>query len=464
MSVRVLFIILVAILGGFFYLHQNNPATVTVLFYKEYTYTFPVVYFLVASFFAGVFLMTVNSLIAGVRRSIRGFSKNRKLKEKEANDADYHKGMRALARGETVTARTYLVKAIKSNPKDTSLVVSLAKSYMGERRPKEALGALESGLAANPGSINLLSSIGETALGLGDMVKAAWAFEEVLGHDKSNPMVLRELRDILIKQRKWHKAVALQKKVVEADGSRGVRNSKGSDLSVKREEALYASLLYESALLDEHEGKLKEAAIKLTNALKLEPAFIGAILLQGTVTTRLTGLATAIKGWEKALGLCPDSHAVLMRLEDAYIKEARPEDALERYKERIKTDPGDNGLRVILARLYLKLEMVDNAIEELESLHGDMIENAFTRTLLGVAYMRHGRVDDAAKQFINALEVGSGEIKAPFTCSRCSYSSKGYKSRCPVCLEWNSLRLSAASVIDSGMSTGAASAPAPGRT
>ena len=48
------------------------------------------------------------------------------------------------------------------------------------QRVEEALGALETGLASNPGSISLLVSIGETALRLGDKVKAAWAFEEVL--------------------------------------------------------------------------------------------------------------------------------------------------------------------------------------------------------------------------------------------------------------------------------------------
>ncbi len=439
MYVKVLFVIVVAILGGFFYLHYNNPSTTTVLVYKEHTYTLPVVFFFFISFVLGVVLTLINSFVMDTKKAIKGFRKKRKQKEREEHDADYHNGMKALARGETVTARTYIVKSIKANPSDTSLVLSLAKSYMKEVRITEALGALESGLTANPGSISLLVSIGETALRLKDTVKATWAFEKVLSHDGTNPTALRELRTILCNEQRWHEAAALQKKIVEAEGARSV---KGDGKSKKEAERLYAGLLYESAAVDVRDGKLNDAEVKIATVLKLSPSFVGAHLLSGEVTITLSGMAAAIKGWEKALGLCSRAHAILIRLEDAYIKEARPEAALDRYKERIGTNPGDKDLRAILARLYLKLEMVDNAIEELESLHGNMVENGFTRSLLGIAYMRHGRIDDAARQFMAALDI-EGEVCAPFTCSACSCVSHGYRSRCPECHEWNTLLLSA---------------------
>ena len=439
MYVKALFVIVVAILGGFFYLHYNNPATVTVLVYKEYAYTLPVVFFLFISFVVGVVLTLINSLVMDTKKAIKGFRKKRRQKEKDEHDADYHNGMKALARGETVNARTYIVKSIKANPSDTSLVLSYAKSYMKEGRAAEALGALESGLTANPGSISLLVSIGETALGLDDTVKATWAFEKVLTYDGSNPTALRELRTILCNEEKWSEAAQLQKKIVEAEGARSV---KGSGKSKQAAERLYAGLLYEGAVLDVRDSNLNEAEAKLALVLKLSPSFVGAHLLSGEITVTLSGMAAAIKVWKRALGLCTNAHALLIRLEEAYIKEARPESALDRYRERIGANPGDKELRVILARLYLKLEMVDNAIEELESLHGNMVENSFTRSLLGVAYMRHGRISDAASQFTAALDV-EGEILAPFTCSTCSHTLRGYRSRCPECLEWNTYLLSA---------------------
>jgi predicted Zn-dependent protease len=445
MYVKVLFVILVAILGGFFYLHYQNPATATVLVYKEYAYTLPIVFFLFISFFLGLFFAVANGFVTGTTRSIKGFRKRRRQKEKEAEEADYQSGMRHLARGETVAARTYISKSIKAHPSDTSLVVSLARSYLKEKRAEEALGALETGLASNPGSISLLVSIGETALRLGDKVKAAWAFEEVLSHDATNPASLRELRIIHSSEARWHEATALQQRIVEAVTAVGRGSTKDTSKARTREERLYACLLFESAQLDFKDAKQNEAAHKLSTVLKFDPTLVGAHLLMGEVTVTLSGLGAAIKGWEKALGLCPRSHAILLRIEDAYIKEARPEDALERYKERIATNPGDKDLRVILARLYLKLEMVDNAIEELESLHGNMVENSFTRSLLGTAYMRHGRIDDAAGQFMAALGIEGGVV-APFTCASCTCVLAGYKSRCPECGEWNSLRLSASSL------------------
>ncbi len=70
MYVKILFVFIIAVLSGFFYIHYLNPGAVTIAVSEQYSYTLPVTAFIFAAFFVGVVLAVINSLIVDTKKAI----------------------------------------------------------------------------------------------------------------------------------------------------------------------------------------------------------------------------------------------------------------------------------------------------------------------------------------------------------------------------------------------------------
>jgi lipopolysaccharide biosynthesis regulator YciM len=216
--------------------------------------------------------------------------------------------------------------------------------------------------------------------------------------------------------------------------------SEKDESSRKKEKRLLTGLLFESASRYCSDGKLSEAIMKLKEVLRNDDAFMPAHLLLGDVLARQGNPANAIKVWEKARVKFPKTEAIILRLEDIYISESAPERILEKYKKEIHANPSDYNLRLLLGRLYLRLEMVDNAIEELEALANEGVEGYYHHVLLAEAYLRRKQSGKAAHLFQKALGMDR-ELSPAFVCSGCAASSNSWAPRCPSCGEWNTLAM-----------------------
>ncbi len=93
----------------------------------------------------------------------------------------------------------------------------------------------------------------------------------------------------------------------------------------------------------------------------------------------------------------------------------------------------------MLARFYLRVEMVDNAIEVLERLHHDGHETDYTRVLLGTACVKRGHSEKAATLFSDALGI-KNDLAPPYACS-CGAELDTWRPRCRACGEWNTQKM-----------------------
>ncbi len=427
MYTKILLFVVIIILSAFFYLHTQNPAVVTFVVTKDHTYVMPVTLLLFAGFLLGVSFTVLNSLLIDARRAVREMRARREKKLRAQAEENYHKGMDALVNGNTAEARAFVERALKASPSDVGMTISLSETYVRENRPREALKVLENGFKVNAGSIGILIALARCASESGDDSRAARAYEEVLHLDPKNPYVLRRLRDLKIKERLWSEAAALQRTILEREQDETVR---------KKERKLLTGLLFESAESLVKDSNLNEAMAKVKEVLKNDMSFVPAHILLGETLYRQGNLKNAIKVWEKAHGKYPNSEALFLRLEDAYIEESAPEKILEMYKRELMSRPNDTNLRLLLSRLYLRLEMVDDAIEELERLHLDGEDTFYPQILLGEAYLRRKQGGKAAHLFHKALSLGR-EFTPPFVCINCGKNSKTWEPRCPSCGEWD---------------------------
>jgi lipopolysaccharide biosynthesis regulator YciM len=429
---RIVLFLLLIILCAFIYLYSVNPEEVNFVVTKDWTFSMPVTVLVFLGFFAGIVLAVLNSLFVDARRAIKDIRARREKKLMDQSEANYRKGTEELLRGNPYKGRQLLTKALEANQQDIDILLSLAQANMEDKRPQEAMKVLEAGLLKDPGNMEVLSAVAKNSLSIGDTFKAVKTFKEMLDRDPTNPFALKGFRDLRVEQGEWEEAAQLQKRLVS-------RGKNGEDLT--REKELLAALLYESAVKCMEEGNPDEAAEKAKEALENYDAFIPAHILIGDVHYSKGNPADAIKVWEKAYDRYHEV-AFFLRIEDMYLKESDPQNILDRYEKAIKARPGDINLRLLLSRLYLRLEMVDNAIEELERIGNEGEEGFYQKTLLGEAYSRREQGSKAATLFKSVLGLDK-ELLSPFRCSWCNHGAVPWQARCQICKRWNTFCMSA---------------------
>jgi lipopolysaccharide biosynthesis regulator YciM len=428
---KIILLVLLIIVGAFFYLHTINPGEATFVITKEWTFVQPVTVFILVGFFAGVAVAAFNTLYADAVRAIKDLRARREKRFLELAESNYRDGSEELLRGNPRKARQLLKKALGANPRDIDILLRLAESNMDQDMGEDAMKVLEGGLLKNPGNMELLYAVGRYYLATGERTKAEKTFIEILDKYPTNPFALRGLRDIRIEEGDWEEASELQRTLLG-------RRDDGGDVAGEKE--LLTGLLYETARKLMEEGDPDAALVTAKEALKNDNAFIPAHLLLGEVHYSTGNSHDAVKVWEKAYDKYRDA-AIFLRLEDMYLEESDPQKILDRYSKAISTSPGDRNLRLLLSRLYLRLEMVDNAIEELERIGSEGEEGFYHRVLLGEAYSRREPGSKAATLFKRALGLDK-ELPPPFRCSSCNETVLEWSERCRGCKSWNTFTMS----------------------
>jgi len=435
MHTKVILIVVILILIGFFYLHTQNPSMVNYTVSPGQIYEAPATALVFAGFLAGIVIAALNSLAGDLRRALRGIRERRERKVVATADEAYRRGLDAMNHGDNAQARGLIERAIKAKPNEAGMIQALAETYIRENKAKEGLKILESGLVSNPDSVVLLNAVAACAFDAGEVRRAAKALEGVVELDPKNLSALRRLREIRVKDRSWGEAAALQKNIADC-----VRD----EASTRREKRLLAGLLFEAAVSYLEDGRLADSVGKVKEVLKIDMAFMPAHMLLGEAIYRQGNTAGAIKVWEKAYGRYPASEPLLLKLEDAFIRAAEPDRILDKYKREISSRPNNVNLRLLLARLYLRLEMVDAAIESLERITQEAEDAYYPKILLAEAYLRRKQPLKSAQLFQKALVIDRDKDKEfypPFECASCRFEASSWEPRCPACGEWNTLTM-----------------------
>ncbi|OGQ56097.1 MAG: hypothetical protein A3J24_09745 [Deltaproteobacteria bacterium RIFCSPLOWO2_02_FULL_53_8] len=429
MHTKIILVVVIFILIGFFYLHTQNPTEVIYVVHSGESYQVPSTMLVFAGFMAGIVIAVLNSLIVEVRRAIRKMREDREMKVITAAEDAFKRGVEAMNHGNNSRARELIEGAIKARPNDAVMIMAHAETYIRENKAKEGLKILEGGLASNPDSVALLNAVAECANDAGETRRSAKALEGVVELDPKNLSALRKLRDIRAKDKSWSEAANLQKNIADC-----VRD----EASKRRERRLLAGLLFEAAVSYLEDGRLADSVGKVKEVLKIDTAFMPAHMLLGEAIYRQGNIAGAIKVWEKAYGRYPASEPLLLKLEDVYIRAAEPDKILDKYKREISARPNNVNMRLLLARLYLRLEMVDAAIDALERICQESDDAVYPKILLAEAYLRRKQPAKAAQLFQKALVIDK-EFTPPFECASCREQALSWEPRCPACGEWNTL-------------------------
>ena len=212
-----------------------------------------------------------------------------------------------------------------------------------------------------------------------------------------------------------------------------VHRARDAHAAGRREEE--AALLHEAGRTELAHGRPEVALGHFRSALRVDRDFVPALLALGDAYEAAGEHREAVRVWERAA----ESHPVLpllARLEHAYRAEGRPSRMIALYQEAIAR-ADDPSLAVALGRVYLELEMLDEAADELEKVEMRAPGLPLVHAYLGAVFERRGESAAAFDEYRRALRLAHA-FEWPHACSGCGASVAGWRERCERCLRWNS--------------------------
>lgn len=189
---------------------------------------------------------------------------------------------------------------------------------------------------------------------LGDPVRAASVFEEVLEDDPAHPQATDALESIYAEQKDWKRLIALLEK--KAKSQRGA----------ERIETLSAI----AELYEDRTGDLDQAAAHYEGALQHDPQHVGALKGLERIYARAGKVAELLANLETQLEVAATPRqkiALLDRIGQIQLEEFVDHDkAAEAFGEIIEMEPGHEGANTALARVYRHLQRFDDMAKTLE--------------------------------------------------------------------------------------------------
>jgi lipopolysaccharide biosynthesis regulator YciM len=215
-----------------------------------------------------------------------------------------------------------------------------------------------------------------------------------------------------------------------------VRRAREAHAGGRREEE--AAFFHEAGRMELAHGRPAGALAHFRAALRVDRDFLPALVALGDAYDAAGEHREAVRTWERAA----ETHAALPllgRLERAYREEGRPSRMIAVYQDAIARSADDLALAVALGRVYLELEMLDEAADQFEKVEVRAPHLALVHAYLGVVFERRGESASAFEEYRHALRLGDA-FQWPHACTACGAAAAGWRERCEGCQRWNTVR------------------------
>ena len=214
-----------------------------------------------------------------------------------------------------------------------------------------------------------------------------------------------------------------------------VRRARDAHAAGRRDEE--AALLHEAGRTELAHGRPGSALAYFRGALRLDRDFLPALVALGDAYEAAGDRREAVRAWERAAETHP-ALPLLMRLERAYREEGRPSRMIALYQDAAARAGNDLALAVALGRVYLELEMLDEAADQLEKVEVRAPDLPLVHAYLGAVFERRGETRAAFEEYRRALRLGHA-FEWPHACAACGAAAAGWRERCERCRAWNTV-------------------------
>jgi lipopolysaccharide biosynthesis regulator YciM len=314
--------------------------------------------------------------------------------------------------------------------------IAMANVHAQEGEPQESIRLLLKAKSLDPRSPEVLFKLASTYEETGRDEDAAAIYREILGIEGDNRKALRTLRDLHIRHNRWKDALDLQKKLIKA--------VTGTP-RLEEENQKFFYLRYEVARQELEGGDIDAAIADLKEIIKQSPEFIPARVSLGDAYRRQRRVENAAEVWQKGYAEL-DKGVFLSRLEDLYMEAEDPATLLSFFRAALLEKGDDLMLRLFFGKLCLRLEMIDEAYQQLTFVESAGVDFPQLHFLLAEGLRRRRRFEEAISEYQKALGFNN-RLRLGYLCDTCCAPSAEWQSRCPECGTWGSFSLAGRQTI-----------------
>ena len=249
--------------------------------------------------------------------------------------------------------------------------------------------------------------------------------------------VIEALRDLAARSRRLLELVTghSPEPATDPETAALLRLARDAHTAGRRDEE--AALLHEAGRTELAHGRPAAALGYLRGALRLDRDFLPALVALGDAHDAAGDRREAVRAWERAAETHP-ALPLLARLEHAYREDGRPSRMIAVYQDAIARTGDDVVLAVALGRVYLELEMLDEAADQLENVEMRAPDLPLVHAYLGAVFERRGEPTAAFEEYRRALRLGHA-FEWPHACTACGAGVAGWRERCERCRRWNTV-------------------------
>jgi len=427
MAVILLFIFFVLF---FLYFWGLNPHMVTVFYLPEQALTYPVAMVVIGCIIVGLILGFSAHVYSTFTHWMTHWHRDRSEKKQREISTIYREGVGRLLSGDLKKARTLLSKALDRDPRRVDTLIALASLASQEGNPAEGLELLRKAHEIDQKSMEVLFKTASIQEETGNDEDAIASYQALIAQEKDNRKALRALRDLYIKDNRWQEALDSQRQVLKA--------GPGAN-RVEQEKELLLYLRYEVAHQAINNGSPEDAKSELKDILRQKADFAPAKVALGDAYAAMNRGDEAVKVWQdgyRKLG----KGIFLERLEDYFMEREDPSSLLNFFRSQVLEQGNDLMFRLFYGKLCLRLEIIDEAKEQLQAVESSGVESSQVHLLLAETYRRCRQTDLAINEYQKALGI-SKRLHLNFFCEECQHVTPEWNSRCPACGKWDTSSL-----------------------
>jgi lipopolysaccharide biosynthesis regulator YciM len=428
MLVKLLLSFLFVVMVFFLWLSYQNPLRVEFHFFSK-TFETELSVLMISSFVLGAMLVFIGTLARDAKRSIEDYLKSRQRRKGESLKEELNKGMDVFLRGDLAKAKTHFIEVLKRDPMQIDLYLRLSEIALREGHDQDALHWLGRAELIDMRNIDILLRQAGVYQRMKRFDEAIRVLNRAIGLDETNLQGLKSLRQIYLDSRRWEEAIRIQRSILKF--------TKGKQAE-EEENLFYLGLKYERArdlLSRGGEPNLENALKEVKEIVRERKTFQPGFVLLGDIYLRMGRWASAGKVWGKSFTRFK-SIVFIIRLEELYLGREDPSTLLRIYHRVLEHNPENWVLAFFYAKLCLRLEMLEEALEEINEISLRVKDFPALHRLLAEIYLHKKDFGRAAQEFERTFEL-SGTSHLSFFCTTCERESKEWIAYCPQCHQWS---------------------------
>lgn len=428
MKYKILTIILFVFIILYIYLDNLNPQNVRLYIGYGKFYETSVSSFVVIAFILGIIVSALAGLIIDLKNFLTNWKKGRKERKIKEFKESFEKAKSYVLKGDKEKAIESLNRITRRYPDMESPYIYLANLYISSKELERALDVLNQAEQTIGKKERILLKKAVVNKSLNNTNEAENSLLETIKINEANISALTLLRDIYVEKKDWDSAYNIQKRI-----KRLVKD--------EQEQRRFIGIKYE--LICESYSKkneLNEDKIikELKEIINEDKRFIPAYLFLADIYKKIGKLNEAGRVYGR--GYTKTGHIIfLLKMEDLYIERGDPGVILKIYRRIMDISPNNRLIIFLYARLCLRLEMIDEAIDMLNNLLAEGVDFKGLHRAMAEAYIHRGEMKKALDEFRRTFPIE--KVYIPFACDVCNSQKEEWEDFCSNCFSWNTINV-----------------------